>query len=72
MDLYKDISNAKKTGDKKFAVLLDPDKVRLGKLDRVLDLAIDANVDYFFIGGSLIVNDMLDFFPLFQVGMPSY
>jgi len=60
MDLYKDISNAKKTGDKKFAVLLDPDKVRLGKLDRVLDLAIDANVDYFFIGGSLIVNDMLD------------
>jgi len=60
MDLYKDISNAKKKGDKKFAVLLDPDKVRLGKLDRVLDLAVDANVDYFFIGGSLIVNDMLD------------
>jgi len=60
MDLYKDILNAKKSGEKKFAVLLDPDKVRLGKLDRVMDLAIDANVDYFFIGGSLIVNDMLD------------
>ncbi len=60
MDLYKDITEAKNSGGKKFAVLLDPDKVRLGKLDRVLDLAIDANVDYFFIGGSLIVNDMLD------------
>ncbi len=60
MDLHKDILNAKKKGEKKFVVLLDPDKVRLGKLDRVLDLAIDANVDYFFIGGSLIVNDMLD------------
>jgi len=60
MDLYKDILKTKKQGGKKFAILLDPDKVRLGKLDRVLNLAIDANVDYFFIGGSLIVNDMLD------------
>lgn len=60
MSLYTEITEAKSKGEKKFAVLLDPDKVRLGKLDRVLDLAVDANVDYFFIGGSLIVNDMLD------------
>jgi putative glycerol-1-phosphate prenyltransferase len=60
MSLYNEITQAKKDGKKKFAVLLDPDKVRLGQLDKILKLSIDANVDYFFIGGSLIVNDMLD------------
>jgi len=60
MSLYNEITQAKKDGKKKFAVLLDPDKVRLGQLDKILQLSIDANVDYFFIGGSLIVNDMLD------------
>ncbi len=59
-EVYKDILSSKKEGVKKFAVLIDPDKVRLGKLDRVLKLAVDAHVDYFFIGGSLVVNDMLD------------
>jgi len=58
--IYTDLLEAKKKGQKKFAVLIDPDKVRLGKVDKVLQLAKDANVDYFFIGGSLIVNDMLD------------
>lgn len=58
--LYQDLLKAKKAGEKKFAVLIDPDKLRMGKVDKVLQLAKDANVDYFFIGGSLIVNDMLD------------
>lgn len=58
--LYNQIVEARKKGEKKFVVLIDPDKVRLGKMDRVLKLAVDAKVDYFFIGGSLIVNDMLD------------
>lgn len=60
MDIYQQLSEAKKKGKKKFAVLIDPDKVRLGKMDKVLQLAADANVDYFFIGGSLIVNNVLD------------
>jgi phosphoglycerol geranylgeranyltransferase len=60
MSLYHQISQAKTEGKKKFAVLIDPDKVRLRKLDRVLELAVEAKVDYFLIGGSLIVNDMLD------------
>lgn len=60
MVIYKDLFKAKQNGEKKFAVLIDPDKVRLGKLDKVIQLAKDAHVDYFFIGGSLIVNDMLD------------
>ena len=58
--LYKQLLDAKKTGEKKFAVLIDPDKLRLGTLDPVIELSIKSNVDYFFIGGSLIVNNMLD------------
>lgn len=58
--LYNSFLDAKKTGKKKFVVLIDPDNVRLKKLDQVLDLSLKAGVDYFFIGGSLIVNDMLD------------
>lgn len=58
--LYSQFLKAKQTGQKKFVVLIDPDKVRLGKIHKVLEYAVDAGVDYFFIGGSLVVNDMLD------------
>jgi len=58
--LYTEIQEAKKAGQKKFAVLIDPDKLRLSKFDQVMQLAADAHVDYFYIGGSLVVNDMLD------------
>lgn len=59
-NIYSSILEAKQQGKKKFVVLIDPDNVRLGKLDKVLELSKSANVDYFFIGGSLVVNDMLD------------
>ncbi|MFN8338223.1 MAG: geranylgeranylglyceryl/heptaprenylglyceryl phosphate synthase [Saprospiraceae bacterium] len=59
--LYTQILNAKKSGEKKFVVLIDPDKVRLGKISKVLETSVEAGVDYFFIGGSLVVNDMLDY-----------
>ena len=59
-DIYQDLVQAKARGEKKFAVLIDPDKVRLGNMDQVLQNAKDAKVDYFFIGGSLVVNNMLD------------
>lgn len=58
--IYEHLQQAKSDGKKKFVVLIDPDKVRLGNMDRVLDFAVQAKVDYFFIGGSLIVNNMLD------------
>lgn len=51
---------AKKADETKFVVLIDPDKVRLGNMDTVLENAVKAGVDYFFIGGSLIVNNQLD------------
>ena len=58
--LYATLQNAKSRGEKKFAVLIDPDKLRIENMSRVLQLAKEAKVDFFFIGGSLIVNNMLD------------
>ena len=58
--IYKSLVEAKKAGEKKFVVLIDPDKLSLKNLEKTIELAAKAKVDYFFIGGSLIVNNMLD------------
>lgn len=60
MAIYQQLVNAKKRGEKKFAVLIDPDKMRLRNLDEVINRSVQAGVDFFFIGGSLVVNNMLD------------
>lgn len=59
-NLYSELVEAKKQGKKKFAVLIDPDHYKLSQMDDILTLAASSFVDYFFIGGSLIVNDRLD------------
>lgn len=58
--IYDKFVEARKSGKKKLAVLIDPDKVRLGNLDSLIELSIRAQADFFFIGGSLIVNNWLD------------
>ena len=58
--LLPDLVAAKAAGRKRLAVLIDPDKLRTQRLDEVVDRSVDAGVDYFFIGGSLIVNNQLD------------
>lgn len=58
--IYQDLILSKQKGQKKLAILIDPDKLRLKTMEHVIKSAVDNNVDYFFIGGSLIVNDMLD------------
>ena len=58
--IYTSLQEARLKGEKKFVVLIDPDKVRLSNMGKVLELAAKAKVDYFFIGGSLVVNNMLD------------
>lgn len=60
MTIYEDIVDAKKQGTKKFGVLIDPDQIRLQSFESVLEQAILHRVDYFFIGGSLILNNKLD------------
>lgn len=54
------MTRAKLAGDKQFVVLVDPDKTDPEQLARTAALAGQAQVDFFFVGGSLIVNDGLD------------
>jgi phosphoglycerol geranylgeranyltransferase len=58
--IYKSLEERKKTGHKSFAVLIDPDKVNHSMLDELMDLSITANVDYFLVGGSLVISNHLD------------
>jgi len=60
VSVYSGLTTAKKSGRKKFAILIDPDKVRLQAFPDIVGEAQRHGVDYFFIGGSLILNDMLD------------
>jgi phosphoglycerol geranylgeranyltransferase len=47
-------------GQKSFAVLIDPDKVTVEKIDELTALASEAQVDYLLVGGSLVVTNRLD------------
>lgn len=58
--LYQEFIERKQTGRKSFAVLIDPDKVDNDKIDQLLHLAAEAQVDYFFVGGSLVISSHLD------------
>ena len=54
-NIYSDFFAAKNSGSKRFAVLIDPDKMRLGNINSVIESSLDAGVDYFFVGGSFFV-----------------
>ncbi len=60
MQLYPDLLNAKAAGEKRLAILIDPGKLAPRRLERTVELAAECGVHYFFIGGSLVVNNMLD------------
>lgn len=59
--ILDDLKLAKQQGEKKFIVLIDPDKMKLDHIDTILELALMAKVDYFFVGGSLILNNELEY-----------
>ena len=59
-NLYTQLLESRKRGKKMFAVLLDPDKTERAKLKKLVSSAVKAGVDYFFVGGSLMMNDGLD------------
>jgi len=58
--IYDIISQAKSNAHKSFAVLIDPDKIHDDSLLQTIQVAIASKVDYFFVGGSLVVTDTLD------------
>ena len=59
-DIYLSLCERKANGRKSFAVLIDPDKVDNEKMHRLLELAHAAKVDYFLVGGSLVISNYLD------------
>jgi putative glycerol-1-phosphate prenyltransferase len=59
-ELYLQLAERKKLGRKSFTVLIDPDKVDNAKIEQLVTLAMDAKVDYFFVGGSLVISSHLD------------
>ncbi len=58
--IYKTLLQAKAKQEKQFAVLIDPDKLKMNNVDRIIHLAENAAVDCFFVGGSLVVNDVMN------------
>lgn len=61
MNIYESLSKHKKNRKKQFAVLIDPDKPDDKEIIETAKLCHRAGIDYFFVGGSLLTNDNLDF-----------
>ncbi|MBL7743382.1 MAG: geranylgeranylglyceryl/heptaprenylglyceryl phosphate synthase, partial [Chitinophagaceae bacterium] len=60
IQIYTSLAEKKKQGKKSFAVLIDPDKVNTAVLDELIELSLTAKVDYFLVGGSLVISNHLD------------
>ncbi len=58
--IYASIQDRKQAGKKSFAVLIDPDKVTKESILQYAEMGVAAKVDYFFVGGSLVVSHNLD------------
>ena len=59
-EIYHSFSDRKRSGKKSFAVLIDPDKVNDQTVAELIELSVSSKVDYFFVGGSLVVSNYLD------------
>lgn len=57
--LYQELLEAKSRQEKKFAILIDPDCNKIDNLEEIISVSKTSGVDYFFIGGSLIINNKL-------------
>ncbi|WP_460762784.1 phosphoglycerol geranylgeranyltransferase [Niabella terrae] len=60
MNIYNSLIEKKRDARKSFAVLVDPDEISPSSLDQLVQLGVDAGVDYFFVGGSLVISSHLD------------
>ncbi|HMN90003.1 MAG TPA: geranylgeranylglyceryl/heptaprenylglyceryl phosphate synthase [Saprospiraceae bacterium] len=58
--VYQRMQAARRLGCKQVAVLVDPDKATPHHLSQLLELAQRSAVDYFFVGGSLVMRNSLD------------
>ena len=60
MEIYKELLKRKKAAKKTFAILIDPDRQDNEQLTQTIKCANHAKVDYFFVGGSLLIDDNLE------------
>lgn len=60
ISVYTSLLKKKENGKKSLAILIDPDNITENSLEPIIELSVDAQVDYFFVGGSLVVSDHLD------------
>ena len=58
--IQSSLREAKTKGRKQFAVLVDPDKITIPRLEQLIEMAVDASIDYFLVGSSLLLRDGLD------------
>ncbi|MCS6916756.1 MAG: geranylgeranylglyceryl/heptaprenylglyceryl phosphate synthase [Chitinophagales bacterium] len=58
-NLYNGLLQARKQGQKKFAVLIDPDKTDPEHLLRVIQVSRQSETDYFLVGGSMLLSQTL-------------
>ena len=59
-NVYLQLLESKKAGRPLFTVLIDPDKVDAKSLEHLIGLGLEAKVDCFFVGGSLVISNHLD------------
>jgi putative glycerol-1-phosphate prenyltransferase len=60
MKILQTFDDLNKLGRKGLAVLIDPDKCDETHLERLIDTGLECELDYFLVGGSLILNDQLE------------
>ena len=60
MNIYNKILNDKSKNKKSFALLIDPDKQNKKQLLSIIKKANNSNVDFFFVGGSLLAKNNLN------------
>jgi phosphoglycerol geranylgeranyltransferase len=58
--IYQQLITARAQQKKSFAVLIDPDKTESRDLENLILLGKNAKVDYWFVGGSLVVSNHLE------------
>ena len=60
-EIYSDWKNKKSKNLKSLAVLIDPDKTNKEQLSKLCSKSLNGLIDYFFVGGSLLTTNNMDF-----------
>ncbi|MEE9372105.1 MAG: geranylgeranylglyceryl/heptaprenylglyceryl phosphate synthase [Saprospiraceae bacterium] len=60
MTFYKRIQNNASRGIKSLSVLIDPDGIKSNNLGLITDLVNVHDIDFFLVGGSLLLEDKMD------------